>query len=155
MAICLRRLIPLATITMLVAGVLMLVGPAGATVPGANGLILWARFNPDLGDDDIYIANPDGTNEHRVWGPSECPRWSPDGDRILLPGITIINWDGSNPVFFSSATTQNFGVGFPARTCTEPQEFGGSIHRKRGWHQCTADHSLGTAGRRLCSALVT
>ncbi|PYX07696.1 MAG: hypothetical protein DMG88_13510 [Acidobacteria bacterium] len=109
MAICLRRLIPLATITMLVAGVLMLVGPAGATVPGANGLILWARFNPDLGDDDIYIANPDGTNEHRVWGPSECPRWSPDGDRILLPGITIINWDGSNPVFFSSATTQNFG----------------------------------------------
>src|SRR5689334_17052665 len=91
-----KRWKSLATMTMLVAGVLILVCPTGATVPGANGRIVWGDFNPDIGDDDIYTANSDGTDEQWVYGPSECPRWSPDGNRILLPGITIINWDGSN-----------------------------------------------------------
>jgi TolB protein len=93
----------------IVVVVLGLVGYAPATVPGTNGLIVWGRFNPEIGDDDIYTANPDGTDEVKVAGPSECPRWSPDGNRIVLPGITVINWDGSNPVQFSSGTTQNFG----------------------------------------------
>src|SRR5947207_3388043 len=88
MAICLRRLIPLATITMLVAGVLMLVGPAGATVPGANGLILWARFNPDLGDDDIYIANPDGTPLALLRGHALNSK--------KLGAVFIANADGTN-----------------------------------------------------------
>ncbi|TMI53939.1 hypothetical protein E6H13_01825 [Candidatus Bathyarchaeota archaeon] len=89
--------------------VLALGGHSLATVPGPNGRIVWGSFNPDIGDADIYTANPDGAHETRVAGPSECPRWSPDGSRILLPGITIINWDGSNQVQFSSQTTQNFG----------------------------------------------
>jgi len=89
--------------------VLALKGDAPATVPGTNGRIVWGRFNPDGGDDDIYTANPDGTGEVKVAGPSECPRWSPDGNRILLPGIAIINSDGTNAVQFNSGTTQNFG----------------------------------------------
>src|SRR5438094_5839425 len=68
--------------------VLALGGHSLATVPGPNGRIVWGSFNPDIGDADIYTANPDGAHETRVAGPSECPRWSPDGSRILLPGIT-------------------------------------------------------------------
>ena len=69
--------------------VLALGGHSLATVPGPNGRIVWGSFNPDIGDADIYTANPDGAHETRVAGPSECPRWSPDGSRILLPGRSL------------------------------------------------------------------
>src|SRR5438874_8950379 len=105
-----RRLNSRAAMTAIVALVLTLVPPAGATVPGTNGRIVWGRFNPDIGDDDIYTANPDGTGEVKVAGPSECPRWSPDGNHIVLPG-TIIDWDGSNSFQFWPGTTQLYGCG--------------------------------------------
>src|SRR5947207_14890522 len=82
--------------------VLALGGHSLATVPGPNGRIVWGSFNPDIGDADFYTANPDGAHETRVAGPSECPRWSPGGSRILLPGITIIHLDGSNHGEFNS-----------------------------------------------------
>src|SRR5437773_5950593 len=52
--------------------VLALGGHSLATVPGPNGRIVWGSFNPDIGDADIYTANPDGAHETRVAGPSEC-----------------------------------------------------------------------------------
>jgi TolB protein len=62
---------------------------AAASPPGTNGQITFARFNPTLGDTQIYVVNPDGTGQRLVQAPTdtgECPRWSPDGTRIATCG---------------------------------------------------------------------
>jgi hypothetical protein len=40
-------------------------GPAQAKVGGPNGQIVFARFDPALGDGVTYTANPDGTAGER------------------------------------------------------------------------------------------
>jgi Tol biopolymer transport system component len=81
-----RRLITL--VTVLAAALLgsgAAIAPAQAKAPGANGQIVFGRFNADLGDFQIFTANPDGTNQAQVLpGVAECPRWSPGGSRILV-----------------------------------------------------------------------
>ena len=73
-----------ATMT-LVAGVTLLAGTAQAETPGVNGRITFGRFNDDIGDFDIFTANPDGSDMTEVLpGPAECPRWSADGTQILV-----------------------------------------------------------------------
>jgi TolB protein len=65
------------------------VAVAGARPPGTNGQIAFARFNPALGDTQVYVVNPDGTHERLVQGPTdggECPRWFPDGAHIAICG---------------------------------------------------------------------
>jgi|SRR5215831_12625628 len=75
---------------------------AAASPPGFNGQITFARFNPDLGDTQVYVVNPDGTGQRLVQAPTdtgECPMWFPDGAHIatcgssLGGGSTIINPD--------------------------------------------------------------
>jgi TolB protein len=75
---------------------------AAAAPRGPNGQITFARFNPDLGDTQVYVVNPDGNGERLVQGPTdvgEVPRWFPDGAHIAtccdLPGggSRIINPD--------------------------------------------------------------
>lgn len=75
---------------------------AAATPRGTNGQITFARFNPDLGDTQVYVVNPDGTGQRLVQAPTdvgEVPRWFPDGAHIAtccdLPGggSRIINPD--------------------------------------------------------------
>jgi len=64
-------------------------GVAGARPLGTNGMITFARFNPALGDTQVYVINPDGSHERRVQGASdtgECPKWFPDGARIATCG---------------------------------------------------------------------
>jgi Tol biopolymer transport system component len=61
--------------------------PAGAKSPGPNGQIVFARFDPVLGDTVAYTINADGTHEQQVPTPAvtaELPRWSPDGTRLVL-----------------------------------------------------------------------
>jgi Tol biopolymer transport system component len=61
--------------------------PAGAKSPGPNGQIVFARFDPALGDTVAYTINADGTHEQQVPTPAvtaELPRWSPDGTRLVL-----------------------------------------------------------------------
>ncbi len=61
--------------------------PASASSRGANGQIVFARFDPSLGDTVAYTINPDGTHEQQVptpQVPAELPRWSPDGTRLAL-----------------------------------------------------------------------
>lgn len=68
------------------------VGVAGAKPVGTNGLIGFARFNPAIGDTQVYVINPDGTHERLVQAPSdggECPRWFADGARIATCGSPV------------------------------------------------------------------
>lgn len=68
------------------------VGVAGARPPGTNGLITFGRFNPALGDTQVYVVNPDGTHERLVQGATdtgECPKWFADGSRIATCGSTL------------------------------------------------------------------
>ena len=75
---------------------------AAAAPRGANGQIAFGRFNPTLGDTQVYVVNPDGTGQRLVQGPTdvgEFPQWFPDGGHIAtccdLPGggSRIINPD--------------------------------------------------------------
>jgi TolB protein len=64
-------------------------GVAGASPAGTNGQIAFARFNPALGDTQVYVVNPDGTHERLVQGTTdtgECPQWFADGAHIAVCG---------------------------------------------------------------------
>jgi Tol biopolymer transport system component len=79
-----------AALGVLLAGVLSVgaavaAGPARATVGGANGQIAFALFNPAVGDNAVFTARPDGSDQREVFpGPAEGPRWSPTGSRIAM-----------------------------------------------------------------------
>jgi Tol biopolymer transport system component len=75
---------------------------AAARPLGTNGQIAFARFNPALGDTQVYVVNPDGSGQRLGQAPTdtgEFPRWFPDGAHIAtccdLPGggSRIINPD--------------------------------------------------------------
>jgi Tol biopolymer transport system component len=80
------RLITLVTVfAATLLGVVAATVPAQAKVPGPNGQIVFGRFNPGLGDFQIFTTNPDGTGQAQLLpGVAECPRWSPDGTKILV-----------------------------------------------------------------------
>jgi Tol biopolymer transport system component len=62
---------------------------AAASPPGTNGQITFARFNPTLGDTQVYVVNPDGSGQRLVQAPTdtgECPQWFPDGAHIAICG---------------------------------------------------------------------
>jgi Tol biopolymer transport system component len=65
---------------------------AGARPAGTNGLITFGRFNPALGDMQVYVVNPDGTHERLVQGATdtgECPQWFADGEHIATCGSAV------------------------------------------------------------------
>ena len=76
---------------------------AYAAFPGSDGRITFSRFNPAIGDFQIFAANPDGSHEIQLTTvPSEISDWSPDGSKIALDffdatsgNIATINPDGS------------------------------------------------------------
>jgi Tol biopolymer transport system component len=77
------KLIMFALLAAAIVGVLAI--PAAANPRGSNGRIVFARFDPALGDDFVYTANPDGSQEHQLLPTgAEGPRWSPDGSRIVV-----------------------------------------------------------------------
>jgi hypothetical protein len=71
--------------------------PAQAAYPGANGRILFGRFDyPAVGAYDLFTANPDGSHVLQVTHvPSYCTEWSPDGTRILF---TFVEPDGADQI---------------------------------------------------------
>ena len=78
---------------LVICGVLLAVvlgaGVAGAKPRGTNGMITFVRFNPALGDTQVYVVNPDGTQERLAQGPTdtgECPKWFADGAHIASCG---------------------------------------------------------------------
>ena len=110
-----RRLIALVTVSgMTLLGLVSVGGQARATYPGKNGRISFARFDPSIGDFDLYTANPDGTHVLQVTHvPSYCTEWSPDGTRIAFTfvepngadQIATMDPDGSNLKVLTSGPT--------------------------------------------------
>jgi TolB protein len=104
----------------LVAFAFVAVHPALATFPGPNGRITFDRFNPAIGDDQLFAANPDGSHEIQLTTvPSETSDWSPDGTRIafnFFDGQTVqistMNPDGTGVVQLTHE--ENFFHGEPA-----------------------------------------
>jgi len=105
-----RRLIVLALLAGLALVALFAI-PAAARPPGANGQIVFGRFDPALGDQVIYTVNPDGSHEHQMLPFTlNGPHWSADGSRIVTSGFRsaalITNPDtGSFREVFSSDPT--------------------------------------------------
>jgi len=77
--------------------------PAAASAPGSirsttpssassieplalSGRIVFTRAGGAFQDETIFVANADGTGERQLTPPGQtcCPRWSPDGARILI-----------------------------------------------------------------------
>ena len=80
-----RTITGLVTITFLVGIMAIAALPAGAKVRGSNGRIVFGRFDPAVNDFHIFTVNPNGTNEVQLLpGIAECPRWSPDGNKIQV-----------------------------------------------------------------------
>jgi Tol biopolymer transport system component len=54
--------------------------------PGLDGRIVFVRGDSEEGDTVTYTVNPDGTDEEQLFfdGPSDGPRWSPDGTEIQV-----------------------------------------------------------------------
>jgi TolB protein len=74
---------------------------AAAAPRGTNGQIAFARFNPDLGDTQVYVVNPEGTGQRLVQGPTdigESPHWFHDGAHIAT---------GGSPLFGGGSRTIN------------------------------------------------
>ena len=67
-------------------------GVAGAKPAGVNGQITFARFNPAVGDTQVYTVNPDGSHARLIQAPTdtgECPRWFSDGVHIAICGSAV------------------------------------------------------------------
>ena len=80
-----RTTVSAVALVAMLTGMLMQATPAGAISPGSNGRIAFGRFNDDLGDFQIFTANPDGSHEAQlIPGAAECPTWSPDGNTLLI-----------------------------------------------------------------------
>jgi Tol biopolymer transport system component len=86
--------------------------PAGASPRGVNGQITFARFNPDLGDTQVYVVNPDGTDQ-RLAEPAtdagECPKWLPDQIHVATCGAPDLPGGGSRIINTEDGTWRDVG----------------------------------------------
>jgi Tol biopolymer transport system component len=81
-----------------------------APAPIVNGPIVFGRFDPAFDDTVIYIARPDGSEQHILLpGPSQCPQISPDGRRVAF-AFGSVNIDGSDRRAFTD-TVEGVNLG--------------------------------------------
>ena len=74
---------PLLILSALVLAGLSTVSPAAARASVTNGEISFGRIDPALGAFTLWVAEPDGSHQHRLTSvPSFFSDWSPDGSRI-------------------------------------------------------------------------
>ena len=83
-----------------------------AAFPGSNGQISFGLFNPNIGDTQVWVSNPDGSSPILLTpqSGSEISDWSADGSKVALDffdgqtsQIGTINPDASG---FVQLTTQ-------------------------------------------------
>ena len=103
--------------------------PAGANPRGTNGQITFARFNPTLGDTQVYVVNPDGTGQRLVQAPTdtaECPTWFPDGAHIATCGTPDRPGGGSRIINPDDGTFREIDGQYPGlfNPCTNPSPDG-------------------------------
>ena len=55
-----------------------------------EGKILFTRAGGKFGDETVFTANADGSDEQRITdhGVTCCPRWTPDGAYILISALS-------------------------------------------------------------------
>ncbi len=97
-----RRRIALGLIASLAALAALATLPAGATVSGTNGKIVFGQNFPTYG----FTINPDGSDEQQIGpaGSTSCSTWSPDSSKVLcslwgpddVPHPATANPDGSD-----------------------------------------------------------
>ena len=103
--------------------------PAGANPSGTNGQITFARFNPNLGDTQVYVVNPDGTGQRLVQAPTdtgECPTWFPDGAHIATCGTPDRPGGGSRIINPDDGTFREVDGQYPGlfNPCMSPSPDG-------------------------------
>jgi Tol biopolymer transport system component len=108
-------------IAMTICSVITIALPAYATFPGKNGRISFARFDPNIGDFDLYTSNPDGSDVRQLtFVPSLFSDWRADGKRIVFD---FIDSDGNEQV----ATINPDGSDLQQIT------FGAGVHEATSW----------------------
>jgi hypothetical protein len=85
---------PLPAIPVLLSAASLSISPStesaapSPTIPASHlqGTILFTRAGGKYGDETVFTANADGSDEQRItgFGKTCCPRWSPDGTHILI-----------------------------------------------------------------------
>jgi Tol biopolymer transport system component len=60
--------------------------PSRIAIASLTGKILFTRAGGTYGDETVFTANPDGTDQQRItgFGVTCCPRWSSDGSQVLM-----------------------------------------------------------------------
>lgn len=96
-----------------------------------SGYVNYATWSPDgakiafsqATDASIYVMNADGSNQRAIVNDSYFGAWSPDGSKIVvlgrqgLPGLWVINIDGSNPTRIDNPQEID---GYPYASAIEP-----------------------------------
>lgn len=70
---------------------------AAATPPGTNGRLAFSSNRS--GQQEIYVANADGSGRTALGAPGSSPQWSPDGRRIAFGSSR----DGNNEIYVMNA----------------------------------------------------
>lgn len=102
----------LALLALLVALVAVFALPASASPRGVNGMLTFSKFNPDLGDTQVYVINPDGTGQRLVQPPTDTgeePRWFPDGIHVATGGAFDLPGGGSRIINTVDGTARDVG----------------------------------------------
>jgi Tol biopolymer transport system component len=102
-----RRLVTLALLASAMA--VIVVTPATAKPPGANGKIVVNVDNSTTGGEQVYTVDPDGTDLQLLQDNSEVGQWSPDGLQLPL----VLEPSGPSLLYaFDTGATTDLGLPF-------------------------------------------
>lgn len=107
-----RATLALAFLASLVVIAAVFTAPASARPRGVDGRIAFGRFNPLLGDTQVYVVNPDGTGQRLVQAPTdtgEGPKWFPDGIHVATGGAPDLPGGGSRIINVDDQTFREVG----------------------------------------------